>query len=254
MHGSSRCVPGERDRRDGGVSGERPGKEVIMEDRPQASVLIADDHHIVLEGIRNALDSHPGFVVAGIASDGKSAVEQVRKLEPDILTLDVSMPGLNGVKVAERVKGESPGTRILVYSMNADPGHVRSLFRTGIAGYVLKEEPLGAFMDALETVRNGGTSYSRKIEEILRENILSLGLGDKKEARERQDDVARLSEREKEVFRLLADGVPIRDVADRLRMRPEIAETHTQNVFGKLGVRSVADLTKLAARKGLIEL
>jgi DNA-binding NarL/FixJ family response regulator len=224
-----------------------------MVERPQAPGLIADDNHIVLEGVRNALLEHPGVMVTGIASDGKGAVEQVRKLEPDILILDVSMPGLNGVKVAEQVKKDSPGTRILVYSMHADPAYVRSLFRTGIAGYVLKEEPLGVLMDALETIRAGGTSYSRKIEEILRENFLSLGVGDKKEGREKRNDIDRLSEREKEIFRLLADGVPVREIAERLHVRSEVAETHMHNIFEKLGARSVADLTKLAVRKGLIE-
>jgi DNA-binding NarL/FixJ family response regulator len=225
-----------------------------MEDRPQAFILIADDHHVVLEGIQKALMEHPGFAVAGTASDGRDTVEQVRKIKPDILILDVSMPGMNGIKVAEKVKRESPRTRILVYSMHTDSEYVRALFRTGISGYVLKEEPLRALVEALETVRNGSTFYSRKIDGILRENVLSLGACSNKEDSGVRDGVERLSGREKEVLRLLADGMSIQEIAERLRISPKIAETHSDNVFEKLGTRSLAELTKIAIRNGLVEL
>jgi DNA-binding NarL/FixJ family response regulator len=218
-----------------------------------SSVFIVDDHDVVVQGIQSALRGNPGFDVAGTATDGPTAVAQAEALEPDILVLDVSMPGMNGVETAYRVREVSPETRLVIFSMHAEPEFVLSLFRAGIAGYVLKDESVTALVDALEIVRNGGTSYSSTVNRLLHEHMLELELGDGKAAREVQDGIARLSAREKEVFPLLADGLSVKEIADRLCISPKTVESHKYNIFDKLNARSIADLTKLGIRKGLVK-
>jgi DNA-binding NarL/FixJ family response regulator len=221
--------------------------------RGPSTVFIVDDHDVVVQGIQSALRNHPELNVTGTATDGPTAVGEAERLKPDILVLDVSMPGMNGVETAYRIREVSPETRLVVFSMHAEPEFVLSLFRAGIAGYVLKDESLTALMDALEIVRNGGTSYSSTVNRLLHEHMLELELGDGKAAREVQDGIARLSAREKEVFPLLADGLSVKEIADRLCISPKTVESHKYNIFDKLKARSIADLTKLGIRKGLVK-
>lgn len=224
-----------------------------MKNRKPWTVLLADDHDVVVKGIQSEIRKCPAFEMAGTASDGPEAVEQARALRPDILVLDVSLPGLNGVEAAFRIREVSPRSRIVVFSVHAEKEIVLSLFRAGIAGYVLKDELVASLMDALETVRNGNTYYSRRVSELLHQHMLELELGDGKEALQMQDGIARLSTREKEIFPLLADGMTIKEIADRLCISPKTVESHKYNIFEKLDARSIADLTKLAIRKGLVE-
>ena len=221
--------------------------------KPPSTVFILDDHDVVVQGIQSALRGNPEFDVAGTATDGPTAVAQAEALKPDILVLDVSMPGMNGVEAAYRIREISPETRLVVFSMHAEPEFVLSLFRAGIAGYVLKDESVTALVDALEIVRNGGTSYSSTVNRLLHEHMLELELGDGKAAREMQDGIGRLSAREKEIFPLLADGMSVKEIADRLCISPKTVESHKYNIFDKLKARSIADLTKLGIRKGLVK-
>jgi len=221
--------------------------------KPPSTVFILDDHDVVVQGIQSALRGNPEFDVAGTATDGPTAVARAEALKPDILVLDVSMPGMSGVEAAYRIREVSPETRLVVFSMHAEPEFVLSLFRAGIAGYVLKDESVTALVDALEIVRNGGTSYSSTVNRLLHEHMLELELGDGKAARGMQDGIARLSVREKEIFPLLADGMSVKEIADRLCISPKTVESHKYNIFDKLQARSIADLTKLGIRKGLVK-
>lgn len=224
-----------------------------MKSQKPWTLLVVDDHDVVVKGIEAEIGKTPAFELTGTASDGPGAVEQARALQPDIVVLDVSLPGMNGVEAAYRIREVSPKSRIVVFSMHSEKELVLSLFRAGIAGYVLKEETVEDLVNALEIVRNGSTYYSRKVNDLLHEHMLELELGDGKEALQVQDGIARLSTREKEIFPLLADGMTIKEIADRLCISPKTVESHKYNIFDKLGARSIADLTKLAIRKGLVE-
>ncbi len=217
------------------------------------TVVIADDHDVVVEGIRSALFGRPEFRVAGTAADGWDAVERTRTLQPHILILDISMPGMKGPEIAHQVREVAPRTRVVVFSMHAEPEFILSLFRAGISGYVLKEETVETLVDTLDTVRNGGTYYSKVVTDIVHEHMMELETGDGKPAAYVQDGLARLSIREKEIFPLLADGMTVKEIGDRLCISPKTVESHKYNIYEKLGARSVADLTKLAVRKGLLE-
>jgi DNA-binding NarL/FixJ family response regulator len=210
---------------------------------------------VVVEGIRSALSAEEGIELAGIANDGKEALKAVERLRPHIVVTDISMPGMNGVEAAHEIQRIRPNTRIIVFSMYADKEYVVSLFRAGISGYVLKEEPISELIRAVRSVMNGGTYFTAGIQEIIQDHMRELELGpNAKDVHEIQNGIAKLSAREKEVFPLLADGVGIRDIADRLCISRKTVETHKYNIMAKLGAQSVADLTKTAIKKHLIEL
>ncbi|MBI4772965.1 MAG: response regulator transcription factor [Deltaproteobacteria bacterium] len=220
----------------------------------KATVLIADDHHVVAEGIRRAIEKEPDLEVAGVATDGLQAIEQVKSLKPDLIVLDISMPNLDGVEAASEIRQCSDRSRIVIFTMFSDTAYVTELFRHGVSAYVLKEEPLSDLVLALKVVRAGGTFYSKAIQKKLQDHMRKLELGEVRDHTEAGDEIAKLSVREKEVFVLLADGYTPKEIADKLSISPKTAESHKYNIMEKLDVRSVAALTKIAIRKDLIEL
>ena len=217
-------------------------------------VLIADDHSVVVEGIESALKNEADFEVVGSVNEGSQVLSMVKSAKPDIVILDVSMPGLDGIDAAEQILEWNEEVRILIYSMSSSRVHIISLFRIGISAYVLKEEPLSELLLALESVKNGATFFSRTVQQIIQEHMKELELGKGKDVVEVKNGVAKLSTREKEVFVLLADGLRPREIAERLYISPKTVETHKYNIMEKLNVSSMAQLTKIALRKELIDL
>ena len=212
----------------------------------KTKIFIVDDHRVVIEGIKSALQEHPEFEVVGEAIDGLEAVEFVKSFSPDIVIMDISMPNLNGVEAVKQIKQFSPEIRIVIYSMYSDKELVIDLFRIGIFAYVLKDDPLFDLILALKSVKGGGTYFSTMAPTILLRHMKEL---------EEQTDVLRiLSQREHEVFCLLADGKPIKEIADQLHISPKTVETHKYNIMEKLQVNNIIDLTKIAIRKNLIKL
>jgi len=217
-------------------------------------VLIVDDHMVVVEGIKRLVSDQPDFEVIGTASDGLEAIRKAKALKPDIVIMDISMPNLDGIQATQDIKKYDDQIAVVVFTMYTDTAHAVNLFRQGVSAYVLKGEPISDLLVALKAVREGGTYFSAVVNESIREHMEHLELGGDKSAREVQDGVAMLSVREKEVFPLLADGRSIREIAERLCISPKTVETHKYNIMEKLGVESIADLTKIALRKKLIEL
>ncbi|MEZ5125281.1 MAG: response regulator transcription factor [Thermoleophilia bacterium] len=214
-------------------------------------VLLADDHDIVLEGLQSALESLTGFEVVGKATSGRQAVAKSTLLRPDIVVMDVSMPGMNGVEATKEIKRHLPEVRIVIYTMFSDKEYVLELFRAGIDGYVLKQDPLADLVLALDAVRSGGTYFSTEAPKVLSEHLRGdeAGLG-----HERSDILEALSRRERQVFQLLADGMAVKDIAQELYISPKTVESHKYHIMAKLGVDSVTEMTKLAIRENLIEL
>lgn len=221
----------------------------------KSTVLIVDDHRVVLEGISNLLEDEPDFEVVGTATEGKEGLSLLQALGPDILVLDITMPGPDGVEVAEAVREKHPDTRILVYTMHSSREYIAALFRAGVSAYVLKEEPLSELIQALKSLREGGTFFSSQVHEVLQDHMKELELGEEgKDVAEVRDGIAKLSPREKEVFVLLADGTPVKEIARRLAISPKTVETHKYNIMEKLGLHSLAQFTKIAIKKDLIHL
>jgi len=215
----------------------------------KTKILIVDDHHVVIEGIKSALKDHPEFEVVGEAVDGLEAVELVKSLGPDIVIMDISMPNLNGLDATKQTKKFDPEIYIVIYSMYADKELVIDLFKAGISAYVLKDDPLSDLILALKAVKGGGTYFSTMAPTILLRHMEEL-----KEKTASEDFFDVLSNREKEVFQLLADGKGIKEIANQLFISPKTVESHKYNIMEKLQAESIVDLTKIAIRKNLIKL
>ncbi len=206
--------------------------------------LIVDDHRVVIEGIKSALQDYPEFEVVGEAVDGLQSVELAKSLRPDIVIMDISMPNLNGLEATKQIKQFNPEIKIIIYTMYSDKEFVIDLFKAGISAYVLKDDPLSDLILALNAVKGGGTYFSTISPMILLGHVQDL------EAQTTgMDSFDSLSRREREIFCLLADGKPIKKIAGQLRISPKTVATHKYNIMEKLGVRSMAELTKIGIKK-----
>jgi two-component system response regulator NreC len=214
----------------------------------EASVLLADDHDVVLQGLRSALAGLAGFAVVGVATNGRQAVAKALYLRPDIIVMDVSMPEMNGVEATKEIKARLPETRIVIYTMFSDKEYVLELFRAGIDGYVLKQDPLADLLLALDAVRSGGAYFSTEAPKVLSEHLRS---GD--EPGEKANPLEALSGRERQIFALLADGRSVKEIAQTLFISPKTVESHKYHIMAKLGVDSITEMTKLAIRENVIE-
>jgi two-component system nitrate/nitrite response regulator NarL len=210
----------------------------------QYKVLIVDDHEVVIQGIMSLLQEHEEYILVGRATNGQMAVEQARALKPDIIIMDISMPGMNGLEATRKIKEFSPEVRIIIYTMFSDPEHTLELFKSGISAFVLKDGPVSDLIQALTAVKSDAT-YFRTIAPDTIVNHLQKGKREK-------SGLDRLSRREREVFVLLADGGSIKAIAEKLFISPKTVETHKYHIFEKLKVNTIPDLTKIAIRGSLI--
>ncbi len=215
---------------------------------PKTKILIVDDHRVVIEGIKSALQEHPEFKVVGEAVDGLEAVEFTKSLEPNIVIMDISMPNLSGIEATRQIKGLNPEIQIVIYTMHSDKEFVIDLFKAGISAYVLKDDPLSDLILALKAVEGGGTYFS-----TMAPTLLARHMEEMEEKTTSKNSFDTLSQREIEVFQLLAEGKRIKEIAKQLFISPKTVESHKYNIMEKLQAASVIDLTKIAIRKNLIK-
>jgi two-component system response regulator NreC len=210
-------------------------------------VLIADDHPLIRSGLRALLSRESEFEVVGEAADGYQALELVEQLKPDVVMLDVSMPRLNGIDVAQKISEKTPSTRIIIVSIHSDEGYVLRALKAGAKGYLLKASPEGDILNAVRAVAAGQAYLSPEISRLLVEEYV-------REMRFRgvEDSYDLLSIREKEILQLLASGATNRQVAEMIHVSVATVETHRTNVFQKIGVHSLPELILYAVRKGLL--
>ena len=208
-------------------------------DRP--TVLLADDHAVVREGLRILLETS-GFDVVGEAVDGRQALALVRKLRPDVAVLDVGMPALNGVDAARIMLREAPETRVVVLSVHAEDTFVVGALRAGVRAYVLKTQAAADLIRAIGDVLRGAMYLSPGVSRSLVDAAVN--------GHSMPPDV--LTPREREVLQLIAEGHSTKQVAAVLHVSVKTAETHRANIMGKLDIRDTAGLVRYAIRRGLV--
>ena len=214
----------------------------------KTTVLLADDHRILVDGLKSILERQGRMEVVGIATDGLEAVAMAARHRPDIVLLDISMPRLSGIDAARRILHDLPDTRIAMLSMHADRSFVQEALRIGAQGYILKESAAMEVVGAVEAVMKGELFLSRSVRDrVLKEYAELLS--------EAGDSApAILSPREREVLQLLADGQSTKEMAATLNISAKTVESHRKQIMDKLDLHSVAELTKYAIREGLTPL
>jgi DNA-binding NarL/FixJ family response regulator len=208
-------------------------------------VLLADDHKIIRDGLRSLLEKEKDMVVAGEAENGRQALQLTRKLNPDVIILDISMPDLNGIDAAKQILGEQPSVKIVALSMHSEKQYVEGMIKAGVSGYLLKDTAFEELVKAVRLVCAGKKYLSPDITDIVLRDYLSPP--DVKDIEQAPD----LTLREREVLQLLAEGRATKEIAERLNISIKTVESHRKNIMSKLNLHTVAELTKYAVRHGI---
>jgi DNA-binding NarL/FixJ family response regulator len=215
-------------------------------------ILVADDHEVARRGIRSVLESHPGWEVCAEAKDGREAVELATSTKPDLVLLDIGMPNLNGLEAARQILATRPNVAILILTMHDSDNVIREVLRAGARGFLLKSDAGRDLVAAVEALDSQKTFFTPRVSQMVLDGFLN-----REKKRSEIEDVANpsgdlLTAREREVIQLLAEGRTSKEVAVTLNLSVKTAETHRTNLMRKLGLHSVADLTRYAVRNGIV--
>ena len=206
-------------------------------------VLLADDHKILRQGLRTLLEQEKDIQVVGEADNGRSSVKLTGELAPDVVIMDVAMPDLNGIDATRRIAEAEPRTRVLALSMHSDGRYVKGMLQAGARGYILKDCAAEELTHAIRTVMAGQVYVSPGVTgAIVNDYVRQLSAA---------DGPATLTRREREVLQLLAEGGSTANIAAGLHLSVKTIETHRKRIMDKLGLRSIAELTKYAIREGI---
>ncbi len=209
-------------------------------------VLVADDHPVVRKGLQTCLSRQARLRIVGEAADGDEALRKTRELLPDIVLMDISMPGLNGLAVTEILRKEAPQVKVLVLSVHSNKNYIFRVIQAGAHGYVSKEAPPDELLKAIESICAGEPYFS---EEIARAALTEFVSGGGK-----KEPFSQLTSREREVLVSIAEGKSNKEIADKLGIGVRTIETHRERIMRRLNIHSVAGLTKYAIANGLISL
>jgi DNA-binding NarL/FixJ family response regulator len=207
-------------------------------------VLLADDHAIVRDGLRAVLASVKDFEVVAQESDGDAALKAILRLKPDVAVLDIQMPILSGLEVARRLFAEQASTRVVLLSMHKEEAFVRAAVDAGVAGYVVKEDAARELTDAIRAAVRGDVYLSPRVAGLV---VNAVRRNQQREPEGR----GTLTPRERDVLRLLADGLTSKEIASRLNLSPKTVDGHRTAIMDKLSIRNVAGLVKFAIRNHL---
>ena len=210
-------------------------------------VLLADDHKILRQGLRTLLDQEPDIHVVGEADNGRSSIKLAGELEPDVIIMDIAMPDLNGIDATRRITEGDPHTRVLALSMHSDGRYVKGMLQAGARGYILKDCAAEELTHAIRTVMADQFYVSPGVAGTIVDDYV-------RQLSTTAEEPAILSCREREVLQLLAEGASTACIAAELHLSIKTIETHRKRIMDKLGLRSIAELTKYAIREGLTTL
>ncbi len=206
-------------------------------------VILADDHTLVRSGIRRILEAQPEFEVVGEASNGAEAADLVRAAAPDVVVLDLNMPGTSGLDVLAEIKTARPDVKVVVLTMHAGREYVARAMRGGADAYLLKDSAVQDLVAAVHAVLDGRSHFSPSIQALMAELLRG----------ETAAPARNLTDREREVLQWLARGLSSKEVGQQLDISVRTVETHRANLMHKLGVKSVALLIQVAIREGIID-
>ena len=210
-------------------------------------ILLADDHTLVREGLRKILETQRGWEVVGEAENGREAVEKAVELKPDLVVLDLAMPLLGGVDAIQQIVRRLPSIRVLVLSMHKDEGYVTRALKAGAHGYLLKDSAGSDLLRAVTAVTQNKSFFSPAVSRVMLDGyvrqLAERGITDRYDT---------LSEREREVFQLIAEGRVNKDIAEILHLSPNTVETHRARIMEKLDLHSAVEIALYAVRKGII--
>ncbi len=211
-------------------------------------VVIADDHRIVLEGLKMLLQGHKNIEVVGEAANGRKAVELTLRLKPDIVIMDITMPDMNGIAATRDILDREPGIKVLALSMHSDKRFVSKALREGVSGYVLKECFSAELVEAINTVASGKIYLSPQIADVVIRDY-------RKQLLDKEYSVySVLTKKERETLQLFSEGKTTKEIAHILKVSIKTVETHRSRIMEKLDIHSIAELTKYAVREGLTSL
>lgn len=212
-------------------------------------VLLADDHTLVRRGIAGLLQAQPDIEVVGEADNGLDAVSQARNLVPDVVLMDIGMPGLSGLDATRRIRDALPQTQVLILTVHDREDYLYNALQAGASGYILKGADVHDLVGAIRTVFRGDTfMYPKMATKLVADYLRRVRAG------EGTEEFERLTEREKEILKLLAEGYTNKEIAGALQITPHTVQTHREHLFQKLNIHSRTELLKYALRKGLVSL
>jgi two-component system response regulator NreC len=209
-------------------------------------ILICDDHVLFSEGIKAILRAESGLEVVGEVRDGRQAVEKIKELRPDVVLMDIAMPDLSGFEATRRVHEADPSVRVLMLTMHDEEELVARCLEAGAAGYIIKDAPATQLVYAIETVMKG----ERYLSPVVLKKVVA---GYVKNSKRPQTSYDRLSAREREILKLLAEGLTVKEIATRLNLSIKTVDVHKYNLMRKIDVHDRAELIRYAIQKRLIE-
>jgi len=212
------------------------------------TIFLADDHTIVRQGLAKILEAEPNLRVIGEAQNGREAVKKVQVLRPDFVIMDIAMPLLNGIEATRQIKKFSPQTKIIILSMHSHDRYISELISIGASGYLLKDSTGGEIVKAISAAMKGDVYLSPSISRRVIEDYLTL-----KKKSSREDLYTILSNREREVFQMIAEGHSTKEISGILFISPSTVKTHRSNIMEKLQINNISQLIQFAIRLGIVD-